>query len=369
MLPRQRVLAAIAHDPPDRLPLFEHFWDGTERQWREQGLPADMRLADWFEFDVEPVYLDVSPRFDGRIVQQDGDFMIWQDRFGYTARRYVGRSSSLEFVSHLTTDRQAWEQHRHRFELIDDGEARIDTASYFCHLDPYPTWREAADRIEPLRKTGRYLLAHAYGPFSATWRHHGFEETLLDVVESPDWIMDMAMTYARLLVAVVRRCVDEGMRPDGCLLMEDLGSTASLLMSPDSYRATLKPALAHAGAGLRELGVQLWLHSDGAVEPLIEDFLDCGVVVLNPLQHSAGLDIATLKARFGKRLAYCGNLPSTSLEKDDPPMQPFAERLAQLARAGGVIFHSDHSVPEGVTFQRYAQAVGIARKAFDRRMA
>ena len=90
------------------------------------------------------------------------------------------KSGTMDFLCHVTADRDAWEKNRHRFSLSDDPDApaRIDDRSYFAHFDAYPTWEEAALKYRNLLATERYLLFIAYGPWEATWRHHGYESLL-----------------------------------------------------------------------------------------------------------------------------------------------------------------------------------------------
>jgi hypothetical protein len=175
MTSRQRVQAAIAFQPPDRLPCGELFWDGTLDLWRTQGMPTDVSVEDFFGLDLCCMFLDASPRFPQRIVREEGQFTVYEDRFGYTVRRPTGRLGSLEFLSHVTTDPAAWEMIKPRFVLKDDEPARIDEASYFAHMHAYPDWPTARAKFDRLRDSDRYLLFRAYGPWNATWRHRGME--------------------------------------------------------------------------------------------------------------------------------------------------------------------------------------------------
>ncbi|NQT50748.1 hypothetical protein HQ576_01790, partial [bacterium] len=302
MTHRERVQAAVRFEPPDELPCNESPWEQTLAAWRAQGLPPDVSLADYFAFDLAHMYLDASPRFEQRVLARHDGLVRYEDRFGYTVEKPEGISATLHFLEHKTTDPQAWERIKPRFALSGDPTepARIDDASYFGHFAPYPTWDEAVAKYQRLRDTGRYLLFVFYGPWEATWRHRGMEPLLYDVALHPEWVRNMADTYLALVLAILQRCLDLGMRPDGILAIEDLGAKNGPLISPASWRQTLQPGFAGLGAFLRQHGLDFWMHSDGAIQPLLDDLVDCGVQVLNPLEAKAGMDAVELRQRYGR---------------------------------------------------------------------
>jgi len=362
---RQRVNAAIAFEPPDQLPCAESFWDGTIDQWQREGMPR-VDPADYFDLDLADMSLDASPRLDLEILDRSGGMITYRDRFGYTVRKQDGISASMEFSDHVTTDHEAWDRIKPRFALSPDPDepARIDDASYFAHFDAYPSWDEAAAKYRRLRETNRYLLFNAYGPWEATWRHRGMDKLLMDIALEPDWVREMADTYVDLVVAILDRCLGLGMKPDGMFLIEDLGSTRSLLFSPASWRATLGPAFGRLGEFLGRHGIHFWMHSCGAVGPILDDLVERGLNVLNPLQVAAGMDAVELRTRFGRRLAFFGNIDVHKMTGPEGPIYDELRRKVPLAREGGFIFHSDHSVPPTVSLARYEWLLRTARELF-----
>jgi len=364
MTSRERVTAAVAHEPPDRLPCDESFWEDTIEAWREQGFPRDVAPADYFDFDLRFMYLDTSPRFEQKVLAREGPYVTYADRFGYTVKKFADRCSTMEFRNHVTQDRAAWEHVRPRFVLSDDPAepARIDDASCFAHLDPYPTWEQAVEKYQRLYSTNRYLLFAAYGPWESTWRHRGYENLLTDVMDDPDWVREMADTHQALVIAVLKRCIDRGMKPDGFFAVDDLGHTGGLLMSPDSWRGIFRPAVERLGEFLSRNGIAFWMHSCGDVRLLIDDLIDCGVRVLNPVQVAAGLDVVQLRKRYGKRLALYGGIDARLMSGPEEAIRKNLEEKIPLAADGGYIFHSDHSVPPQVHFDRYRRILEMARQ-------
>ena len=157
MTSRERIQAALAFEAPARLPCHESPWEQTLTRWRQEGLPQNVSLEDYFGFDLSFMSLDVSPRFEQRVLERKDGMITYEDRFGYTVRKPEGVSATLEFLSHKTTDPAAWAQIKSRFQLNADpsGPARLDDAEYFGHFDPYPTWAEAKAKYERVRAEHR----------------------------------------------------------------------------------------------------------------------------------------------------------------------------------------------------------------------
>lgn len=368
MTSRERVQAALRFEPPDRLPCNESPWEDTVAAWYEQGLPEGVSLADHFGFDLQTMSLDVSPRFPQQLLRREGDYIVYTDRQGYTVKKLDGRSSTMEFSGHVTTDRAAWEALRHRWRLSDDPSepARIDEASYFAHFAPYPTWAEAKEQHRRLQASERYMLFTAYGPWEATWRHRGYEALLMDLAADPDWVAEMGATHQDLVIAVLQRCLDLGMRPDGFFMVEDLACERGLLMSPTTWRRVLRPSVERLGAFLAEHGIDLWMHCCGNPEVLFEDLIECGVRVMQPLQASAGLDAVDLRGRYGDRLVLYGNIDVKRMTGPREELEREIRRKAVLAREGGYILHSDHSLPPQVSLEQYRWMLRTAHDAFEK---
>jgi len=60
--------------------------------WRRQGLPTDADPDDFFGWDMRMMYLDASMRVEQKLLRDDGEFMVFQDRAGYTIRKMAGKA-------------------------------------------------------------------------------------------------------------------------------------------------------------------------------------------------------------------------------------------------------------------------------------
>jgi uroporphyrinogen decarboxylase len=363
---RRNIQQVLAFRKPDWLPCAENFWEDTLIAWRGQGMPAGLSPQDCFDLDIDYMSIDASPRFDQQVVSREGDWYTYTDRWGYSAKKKYGKSSSVHFFNHVTTDRDAWKRNRHRWSLdvgMDD-EARIDKKSYFEHFDRYPTWRDVAHIYRDVCATGRYLLYNVYGPWEATWRHRGYENALMDLIEDPEWIREMAETHVDLTISVLKRCIELDLRPDGLFMVDDLADNRGPLFSPGIWRDHFKPSVKRLGDYLKSEGIDFWTHCCGNPVSYFPDFIECGVRVVQPLQVSAGLHVARLRKEFGRELVLFGNISAHNMSGEPAAIEKEIAEKVGIASEGGYIFHSDHSIPPTISFERYQWVLSTARRLF-----
>jgi uroporphyrinogen decarboxylase len=360
---KERVECTLAHQEPDRIPICDAFWVDTLARWRTEGLPETVAPEEYFDFDIRIMGLDASPGFEPELMRDDGDMVTLRDRFGYVVRKSKFKSRTMKFLSHPVNDRSTWGRVKERFVLTPGEPARIDVTAFPFRLDPGPTWDVARQRHEALRDTQKYILASAYGPHEAILRLRGFEATPYELCDDPELIGDMATTYTDFLVRVIERCLAEGVAFDGFFMIEDLAGVNGMLFSPDQWRDLFKPSVKRIGAFLREHGLTFWMHSCGNSEVIFDDLIECGVQVINPLEAKSGLDVRTLKQQYGDRLTFFGNIDVIAMAGASEDLEEEIRTKITAARQnGGYIYHSDHSVPPEVSFERYRQVMRLVRQ-------
>jgi uroporphyrinogen decarboxylase len=293
-------------------------------------------------------------RCESEVLESDGEFIVYQDRAGYTVRKIIGKSRALEFQDHVTKDRGVWDRVKAGFELDPNERSRMDTKSYFMHLDEYPTWDQAKGQYDALRATGKFVCFTVYGPWEGTWRHRGYSELLLDLMMDPEWVAEMAEAQHGCVLATLRHCIELGMKPDGLFLIEDLAGQQGPLFAPDTWRALFRPCYERLGRYLHDNGISFWMHCCGNCEAFLPDLIECGLDVIQPLQATAGLDVRKLKPVYGDRLAFWGNIDVTKMSGSTEECEAeIRDKLTAAKDGGAYMYHSDHSVPPEVTFERY----------------
>lgn len=361
MTSRERVRMALAHEPPDCAPCDESFWDDTKARFLSEGMPAGISAADYFGFDIEHLNLDVSPRLPEKKLGETNDTISYVSKSGYSCTRWKNRGGALRYFDHVTTTPDAWPRVKARLVVDVDGTARISKKSYFEPFQTFPSWDGAAAEHREAVGTGRYVLLAFYGPYEATWRHRGYAETCADMLENPDWVADMMNAYTDLVCATLSKGLQHGIRPDGVFLIEDLGTTHGMLMSPVVFRRLIKPCYARILELARANRMAGFMHSDGRILDVLDDLIEVGVQALNPIDTASGMDPVALKRRYGRSLTLFGGISARDMHDAVKSNAEMDRALPIIAESGGYIFHSDHSVPPTVSLTRYQEILERVR--------
>ncbi len=143
--------------------------------------------------------------------------------------------------------------------------------------------------------------------FEHTWYLRGMDNVFCDWAdEDPvtDWLLDY---FTKRSVHLCRAFVRAGC--DLIRLGDDVGSQQSLLLSVDMWRRHLKPRLKRVMDAIREESGdrKVWVqyHSDGAVGPLVPEWIELGIDILNPVQPEC-MDLEALASRYSDQIAFCG---------------------------------------------------------------
>ncbi len=147
---------------------------------------------------------------------------------------------------------------------------------------------------------------------------------------------------------------------------DDLGTQTATQISPDMYRELIKPRhKAIYQYAKKHSNLFLFLHSCGSVYDLIPDLIDAGVDILNPVQTSAAkMEPARLKAEFGKKLTFWGGgvdtqtvLPNATPEEIEAHVK---KRLEIFAPGGGFVFCPVHNIQANVPPENIVAAYDAA---------
>jgi uroporphyrinogen decarboxylase len=131
---------------------------------------------------------------------------------------------------------------------------------------------------------------------------------------------------------------------------DDLGTQESLQVSPKLYRELIKPRQRKWIEFVKaRTNAKVFIHCDGAIEPILPDFIEIGIDVLNPLQTSArGMDPRVIKQKYGRNLSFWGGgvetqttLPFGTVED---VRREVRERMKLLSQGGGYVFAPIHNI-------------------------
>lgn len=182
--------------------------------------------------------------------------------------------------------------------------------------------------------------------WEAAWYLRSMEDLMADMMgedERATRLFDRVTTIAceRIRAYAAAGC-------DIVQLGDDIGMQATPMMNPSLWRAWLKPRLAKVIAAGREVKPDLLIfyHSCGFVLPFIDELIDIGVDILNPVQPEC-MDFADVHARFGDRLSFWGTIGTQTTLPFGTPAEVRAnvERNLRLCGArGGIVIGPTHLI-------------------------
>jgi len=365
MTPRERVLAALSREPEklDRVPMQDAFFADTLERWRGEGMPADVAPGDFFGFDMDTLFADVSLRLPERLLEETDEYLVAEDKHGFTAKRFK-RKAGIHYVEHKVRTRAEWDSLKERLAVDLGDAARIGPVSYFEPFVRYPTWPELRAIFAGLRQRGKFIVLNAYGPYEHSWRMRGYTETMMMLVAEPQWAEEIFAAHTDLLLSLLHKALDEGVRIDGLFLVDDLGVQSGPLARPSVIESLLMPHYARLSAFLRAEGIVFLLHCCGGIRPLIPMLIEAGVEVLQPLQATAGLDVRELKREFGDQLVFMGNIDAKLMHDPAAIEREIRDKIPAAVAGGGYIYSSDHSVPSDVSLADYQRLLRLVREAW-----
>ena len=344
----ERVRRMLQHAEADRVPITDTPWAATLERWHNEGLPAKVNWAEYFELDRFAEFgVDNSPRYPEQTVEETTDYRIHTNSWGATLKDWKHHGSVPEFLSFTITDSDAWHIAKQRIAPTHD---RVDIERL---RRDFPRWRSE----------GRWITAGLWFGFDVThsWMV-GTETVLMALAENPAWIVDMWNTQLSTQLALLDWVWEQGFHFDAIGWPDDLGYKGHQFFSLPMYRELLKPVHRRACEWAQAHNVVVRLHSCGDVRPLIPDFIDIGIQILNPIEVKAGMNPIELKRQYGHKLTFYGGLNAALFWEPAKLEAHMREVIPAMKQSGGYISSSDHSVPDSVSLEQLRQFVTLAKE-------
>jgi uroporphyrinogen decarboxylase len=321
---RERILAALDGREPDRVPLALAFYRvdpaslAPPGAWRE-----DLVDVGFVDFPVSTEEEELRRR----AMPHEGDTRL-------------GNASQVARY-------RTW---RYRPDLPDRGNP-LERATSLDDLERFPfpevggprVVDALAQQVDGLHRIG--LAAGGNTPhlggelFEAAWRLRGLEAFLIDLVERREMAGFLLDRLAELARRNAQTLAAAGV--DVLSLDDDVGMPGTMIIGPATWREFFKPRLAGIIEAARAVkpDVRVIYHSDGHIEPILDDLVEIGVAAINPLQPEH-MDAVRIRRRFGPQLAFWGTVGrQTTFAFADPEAirGEVRTRIETLGRAGLVL--------------------------------
>ncbi len=342
---KERVKRILAGEIPDRVPLFDTYWETTVERWHKEGLPLATSPNIFFGTDeIARIGGDYTMQFPERIITQSAEEKTYWDSDGaLRTDKHVEEGWTSQWLDFTIKNQNDWMKYRHQM-AFNPSRIHKSTIDYYRHA----------------QSRGSFICYSGHGCFHPTWMRLGMETMLMLMLDEPDFIYDMMAAHAQLNIDIFEGMQALGLSFDGAFLSDDLGYRTTSLISPKLYRKLVFPHHKRLCDYFANYNLKTFLHTDGNITGLIPHFIDAGFAGLHPLEAKAGLDIRELKPLYGDKLVFFGNIDVTKLTGSHESIEE--EVLSKLAIAkahGGYIYHSDHSVPNDISFSNYSFLIDL----------
>jgi len=357
MTHRQRVVAALEHREPDRVPmdlggclastivteayptlreklrLAAHSATDAWKYTSTAGIDEDVRAC----LGVDIIH---APSFAGtgsccEIISDDTFIDEWDVRWHCPQGGHY-------YVQHAPFENEGTPEAVARHAWPDPNDlVRMEGA-----VEQLRQLRSQTDYAISLELRGRVL---SLGQFL-----RGFEQWMVDLVDNVPFVEALLERTTQLQVEVNEIVLREvGDLVDIVYTSDDLGGQNGPLISPGCFRRLLKPYFRRIWrSGRAATSATLMHHCCGSIYPFIGDFIELGVQALNPIQVSAAnMDPAKLKAEFGKDLSFWGGVDTRNVMPRGTTEDVSSEvrrRIREMAPGGGYILAAVHNLQSEV---------------------
>jgi uroporphyrinogen decarboxylase len=361
---RERLQLALNHKEPDRIPfdlgasVLTSIHQKSYRELRRYlGLPeVEPQIVDIFQqivvvdddvhemlkCDVRNVAPRSSASFQIVIKEMEG-YTYFYDEWGIGWKMPVNGGLYYDMFDHPLKDAQT--------------VADIENYSWPDPLDDsrFEGMAERAAYVAQVEKQGVFMGGLSAGIMEMAAWTRGFTNYFSDFVSNEKLLVALMRKVMELKMAYWDRALSlVGDNVDAVNEADDFAGQYRMLISPRMYRRIVKPLhkelfdFIHA-----RTDAKLFFHSCGSIRPVIQDLIEIGVDILNPVQVSAtGMDSAELKAEFGKDIVFWGGgIDTQRVLGEGTPEEVRADtrlRIHDLAPGGGFVFATVHNIQGNV---------------------
>lgn len=364
MTSRERVLAALNFQTPDRVPIdLGGFQSGIHKK-------AYMELLRYLGKEEELIMLDPVQQ----LVRPSEEIM---EMFNVDFR-YVTAAGPKDFdgtIRQIFRNGELWHELRDEFGVVwsmpDKQQLYMDISHHpLAHATlqdvasyPFPDGSDPSrfegvrEKVLKIQNKTPYAVSTGIGGvvYETCWYMRGLERWFMDMMENPsfcelllDRILEFWLDYYKGFMKEIGDIIDVVMIGD------DLAGQNGPLFQPEFYRAVIKPRQKKLVQHIKSLtNSKIWYHTCGSVVEYIPDLIDNGIDILNPVQIAAqGMDPGFLKNKYGKSLVFWGGgIDSQHILPFVTPEEVKANVRANMELfkpGGGYVFNNVHNIQAGV---------------------
>lgn len=321
---KERVQTALNFEKPDRTPFFASFVPEIEQRLRKQLNISELDTGVALGNDMVKCCAGLEMSFYGKPEPEYTD--AWGIRW-----RYVKNDSGV--YTEITEHPLAGNLNKlDSFDIPDPNEnSQYDDFRKKKKLYGDEKWMIGSSQISI---------------FEACWYLRGLDTFMTDMILQPEYaeaLMDKVMQFP---LNAAKKYIELG--ADMVWFGDDVAMQTGMMMSVDMWQKFFKPRYAHLFAECKKANpkIKIAYHSCGQCSEILDDMIEIGLDVLNPIQPMA-IDPFETKKRYGTRLALFGGLcvqntlPYGSIED---VRGAITKLISELGKGGGYILAPAHHI-------------------------
>jgi uroporphyrinogen decarboxylase len=347
MTSKERIKLALNHKEADRIAIHDAPWFTATKRWHNEGLNEFVDPYDYFDYEIVSINADISFQLPRKTIEETNEYTIIQESNGAIRKNWRSQMSTPECIDFLIKDKKIWEEYKPKMSM---NKTRIN-------------WLGAKDNYDKATEKGKFLTFNCSGGYDYLQAMVGSERLLIAIAEDPDWVKDMTKTITDLVIAVAEEMMSV-YKFDGVFYYDDMGYRNASLFSPACYREIFFPHHKKVWSFFNANKMPVILHSCGCVKELIPMLIEAGLTCLQPLEVKAGMDLIELKKMYGEKLSFMGGIDARKMKDPNPKVieEEIQSKITFAKKGGGYVYHSDHSIPDDVSFKQYCRVIELVKK-------
>lgn len=360
---RERVLAAIQHRKPDRIPLDGSFRQDVWRNLEEAFHTKDSEaIARKLGLDIRYLVMEPSAHFARRAVPSPWaipDIGVGEKNLGILREnRWFEDEYGICRVPNATG--LYWHYSHHPLAEAGLREVRRYSFPDLTGEERYATMRRCLARW----KQRHFTIVEVRNVFKLSWELRGFERYMMDLALQPRLVELLADRALEHLMEQSKRLAGCGV--DMLMITGDIATQEGMMLAPSMWRKHFKPRLELWIKEIRrEQDVYFMFHSDGNILDVVEDLVEIGFDAITPVQPEC-LDVEEVKRRVGNRVCLHGTISCQRTLPFGTPEDVASEvlrRIECLGKNGGFILAPSNVVQPDVPLDNILALYETAKAA------
>lgn len=346
---RERTLASMAQEEPDKVPIYEiciNYPKVKEILGSEGKFDKTWKILHFETSELAKAYdkvgLDIFSVFPGHPENFKPKWIenrTYADEWGRCWRlcgENMGYGPGSDFYAGAA------------LQTLDDLMSLPLDAELHGWMTPV---EEMVKEAKPYKKA---VMGVDVGVFDNVYLAFGFDRLISSFYQELTFARKAMSKIIEVQIGLYRQMVECGI--DAFLYGDDIAYKHGPIVSPMMYRNMIMPFHSRVAYEVKKMGIPIFFHSDGNLYTVIDDLISAGFMGLHAIEPSAGMDIGVVKEKWGDKLVVIGNVEcgwTLSKATVEEVVKETKEVISKASPGGGHIISSSNVIHDGVKLENY----------------